>query len=139
MKLDPVKSLEESTRWFASNIPIWSALGLLMITLLICTTPSSASTTKTAPQKDQKTEAVWISRPDGALSCSAELGQSLSDGEKELKNANIPVIESRKGSDGKMHIQMCGASQGTMNTFLIPKSHLKKAMTLGYQTDTRIK
>jgi hypothetical protein len=78
-------------------------------------------------------ESVWVLRSDGALSCSPDEGVSLIEGAKKLEDAQIPILESRKGSDGKMHIQMCGASKGSTNAFLIPRKDLPKAISIGYQ------
>jgi hypothetical protein len=78
-------------------------------------------------------ESVWVTRPDGAQSCAPKSGITLTEGAEDLKEAKIPILDSRKGSDGKMHVQMCGASQGTTNSFLIPKARLSDALALGYQ------
>ena len=78
-------------------------------------------------------ESVWITRPDGAQSCQPGSGTTLEDDAQELKTAQIPVLESKKGSDGMMHIQMCGAPKGSTNSFLIPKDKLAQALTLGYR------
>ena len=78
-------------------------------------------------------EAVWVSKPDGSEGCSPDSGSSLLQGSAELTQAHIPVLESKKGSDGKMHIEMCGAPKGTVNLFLIPRDRLPAALVLGYQ------
>ena len=75
---------------------------------------------------------VWITRPDGAQSCSAGSGQSLEDGAAELRKSKVRVLESRKGSDGKMHMQMCGAPTGSTNAYLIPNEDLSRAVAQGY-------
>jgi hypothetical protein len=84
----------------------------------------------------QAEDSVWVMRPDGAQSCSPEAGLTLAEGAQDLKSARIPVLDSRKGTDGKMHIQMCGAAKGSTNSFLIPKRHLKDAISLGYQEES---
>lgn len=75
---------------------------------------------------------VWITRPDGAQSCTPKSGQTLEDGAADLRRAKVRVLDSRKGNDGKMHMQMCGAPSGTTNAYLIPKEDLPQAVTLGY-------
>jgi hypothetical protein len=77
--------------------------------------------------------AVWIMRSDNAQSCEPKSGTSLKDDAEELKKAKIPILDSKKGSDGKVHIQMCGADKGTTNSFLIPKDKLPLALTMGYR------
>jgi hypothetical protein len=75
---------------------------------------------------------VWITRPDGAQSCSAGSGQSLDEGAAELRKSKVRVLDSRKGNDGKMHMQMCGAPAGSTNAFLIPEEDLSRAVALGF-------
>jgi hypothetical protein len=75
---------------------------------------------------------VWITRPDGAQSCSTSGGQSLDDGAAELRKSKVRVLESRKGNDGKMRAQMCGIPSGSTNSFLIPKEDLARAVAQGY-------
>lgn len=76
---------------------------------------------------------VWVSRSDGARSCGAKEGQSVEDVSRELIQAGIKVYEARKGSDGKLHAQVCGASKGTVNAFLISDADFQKARALGFE------
>ena len=75
---------------------------------------------------------IWVQKADGALSCESDQGQSLEVGQKELRKAGVEVFASRKGTDGQMHIQMCGAPQGTYNFFEVRESDLPKALSLGF-------
>jgi len=75
---------------------------------------------------------VWITRADGAHSCSPKSGQSLEDGAADLRNAKVRVLDSHKGEDGKLHSQMCGAPSGSTNAYLIPKEDLPQAVAQGY-------
>lgn len=84
-------------------------------------------------------KSVWISRPDGAQSCAPESGVSLDKGASELKKADIPVWSKKKGNDGMMHAQMCGADTGTTNAFLIPRDKLTNAEALGYRELASVK
>lgn len=81
-----------------------------------------------APVTDQ----VWVSRSDGAESCAPKSGQSLEEGAAELKKAGVRVLDQRKGDDGKMHMQMCGAPTGSMNAYLIARDDLPKAIAHGF-------
>ena len=76
---------------------------------------------------------VWVSRPDGGLSCEADKAESVEKGAKALKSMAVEVFESRKSGDGKMHIEMCGAATGNENGYLIRRSDLDKAKALGFK------
>lgn len=76
---------------------------------------------------------VWVVRSDGAQSCGMKAGQSIEEAAQELKSAGVNMVESRKASDGLMHIMVCGASEGTLNAFLIPQEDLSKVLPLGFQ------
>ena len=65
--------------------------------------------------------------------CNLNAGKSLENGATELKDAHVRVISSQKGSDRKMHAQMCGLPSGHTNAYEIAKDDLGKAMVLGYQ------
>jgi hypothetical protein len=94
------------------------------------TAASSAPAASVAPTAGPAQ--VWISRPDGAQSCTPGSGTSLEDGAAELRKARVRVLGSRKGDDGKMHAQMCGIPTGTSNAYLIPKDDLSAAVAHGY-------
>jgi hypothetical protein len=83
-----------------------------------------------------RSETVWVGKPDGAQSCSPDSGISLAQGVKELENAHITVLESKKGSDGNVHIQMCGAPTGSLNLFLIPRESVRASQAIGFQEIT---
>ena len=51
---------------------------------------------------------------------------------RRLTENGIEVIASRKGSDGRVHIAMCGASTGRLNVYTIPAGSLPKARELGF-------
>lgn len=76
---------------------------------------------------------AWVARPDGAKQCENTEGQSLDAGLEELKKAKIDVLESKKGDDGMMRIQLCGAPAGKENTYKIRRKDLAKARALGFQ------
>ena len=80
-----------------------------------------------------KPDSVWVGRPDGALSCEPKSGEAIESGAGELRKAKIQVLDSRKGTDGKMHIQVCGAPKGSLNSYLIPRKELPLALSLGFQ------
>ncbi len=73
---------------------------------------------------------VFVARPDGSLQCGMKKGLDLNDMENDLKG--IKVYSSSKKPDGKMHIQVCGSSTGTMNVYEIPTSSLSDAENRGF-------
>lgn len=77
-------------------------------------------------------EWVWVARSDGAKSCGMKDGETLAAAEKQLIKAKIDVRHIRKGTDGQMHIMMCGASQGSTNEAEIHSKDLEKAKKLGW-------
>lgn len=76
---------------------------------------------------------IWVSRPDGALSCEPGSAMPVEKGAEELRKEKVEVLEARRGTDGKMHIQMCGAAEGTMIQLRIPKEALPIAKAKGFE------
>lgn len=87
---------------------------------------SSSTSSSTGPT-------VWVAKADGSQMCKLNTGTTLDDGANELKQAHVRVVQSQKGSDQKMHAQMCGLPSGHTNVYEIQKEDLGKAMVLGYQ------
>jgi hypothetical protein len=115
------------------------ALGFL-VSVIFFSLPTFAMGEKVSAQQPSSSEtttangdSVWVMRPDGSQSCSAKSGESLDDGADELKHANIHVLDSKKNASLKMHSQLCGLPTGTSNAYLISRSDLPRALTLGYQ------
>ncbi|HHH45011.1 MAG TPA: hypothetical protein ENK49_12810 [Gammaproteobacteria bacterium] len=84
---------------------------------------------------------VWIfDRPlvevykyDGSLQCQRGSETSLEDMARELSENGIEVKSSRKGTDGRVHISMCGASTGRLNVYSIATESLPAAQALGFE------
>ena len=98
---------------------------------------SSHSTHATESQASANTlqapdEMVWVGKSDNAQSCSTTPGISLDLMNKELQGAGVRVAEKKKLQDSKMRIAMCGVDKGVLNVFLIKKSDMPKALTLGF-------
>jgi hypothetical protein len=101
---------------------------------------SRKSETVSAPPESRLSDAVsvssndsvWVARGDGGQSCSPKSGQALEAGAGELQKAQVRVLESRKGDDGKMRAQMCGLPTGKLNAYRIPREDLGRAVALGF-------
>jgi hypothetical protein len=79
---------------------------------------------------DKPTVAVF--KYDGTLQCGVGKEVSLAAMAATLEQAGIKVISSRKADDGKLHIQLCGASTGRVNVFEIATPSLAAARKLGF-------
>ena len=77
--------------------------------------------------------AVSIYKYDGTLQCGLGWEITLDEMEKELRAADIKVISKEKGTDGFMHVDLCGASTGHINIFQIDATGYDKAHKLGYE------
>jgi hypothetical protein len=77
--------------------------------------------------------AVEVYKYDGSLQCDRGKEISLQDMAGELTENGIGVKASRKGSDGRMHITMCGASTGRLNVYSIATESLPRARELGFE------
>lgn len=84
---------------------------------------------------------VWVfDRPvmevykyDGSLQCKRGKEIPLDVMAKELTDNGIEVTASRKGSDARVHIAMCGASTGRLNVYSIDSTALSRAEELGFR------
>jgi hypothetical protein len=75
---------------------------------------------------------IEVAKYDGSLQCEMGSPVSLDEMEKELRAATIAVQAKAKKADGIQHLQMCGASTGTMNVYRINSSDWEKARVLGF-------
>ena len=76
---------------------------------------------------------VQIYKYDRTLQCGMGREISLEEMARELEAAGIDVVTSHKGTDGLVHIGVCGASTGTINVYVIDRGSLLAAKRLGYQ------
>ena len=80
---------------------------------------------------------VWITRPDGSLQCDEKTAGTPQDpiaiAKDQLTKKGVHVIEAKKSNDGRIRAQVCGISTGNETSFLIPKSELAKAKSLGFE------
>jgi hypothetical protein len=78
-------------------------------------------------------DTVWVQKPDGGQQCEPGTGKTLDAGAEDLARAKITVKNSRKGSDGKLRIQLCGSPTGGQNAYEIPRKDLARAKSLGFE------
>jgi hypothetical protein len=76
---------------------------------------------------------IQIFKYDGTLQCGMGGEIPLDEMAKELESADIEIIASRKGTDGLVHISVCGASTGAINVYVIDRGALPAAQRLGYR------
>ncbi len=81
----------------------------------------------------KSSDSQWVVQSDDSKSCEQDSGISLTQGARRLKQNQIVILKSSKETDGKAYIQMCGAYQGGLNAYLIPKKELEKALKLGFK------
>lgn len=80
------------------------------------------------------TERVYVFISDGTLQCEKLPPKlSIDEARARLEAAQIPVFEASPADSGMMMIQVCGAPTGRGYRFQIPKSYLKKAISLGFE------
>ncbi len=76
---------------------------------------------------------VQVYKYDGTLQCGMGHELTLDEMAQELEAEGVEVIASRKGTDGLLHITVCGASTGSINVFVIDRGSLPTAQRLGYR------
>lgn len=76
---------------------------------------------------------VQIFKYDGTLQCGMGGEISLEEMSKELEAEGIEVVASRKGTDGLIHISVCGSSTGAINVYVIDRGALPATQRLGYR------
>lgn len=69
---------------------------------------------------------------DGTLQCGQGEEIPLARQEEMLTSKGIEVLKSHKGTDGFLHIAVCGASTGAINIFAIKPDDLAAARELGF-------
>ena len=95
----------------------------------------SAKPRELASSAESAAASVWVLRPDGSQSCGEKEGQAIEDARPELERAGVAVLDQWHGSDGLMHILVCGAPSGQVNAFQIRAGDLSKAQAapLGFR------
>jgi hypothetical protein len=76
---------------------------------------------------------VQVYKYDGTLQCGMGHEIPLEEMARELEATGIEIVASRKGTDGLVHISVCGASTGAINVYVIDRVSLATAQRLGYR------
>lgn len=106
----------------------------LLLALVACTSaeqkPTSQWTVKATTASQQK---IWVTKDDGSRQCAGAKGAiSPEFAMRQLKAAGILAFQSKKGNDGQMRAQKCGAATGNTVEVEISRTDLRKALALGY-------
>ena len=76
---------------------------------------------------------VQVYKSDGSVQCGGTAsGVSLAGMATELTHAGVRVIAMRKGNDGLLHPDICGAPDGVLNVYEIDARGLRVAEGLGF-------
>lgn len=95
-------------------------------------TPAMSKELSEAPlETSQDGERIYVYKYDGSLQCGRGKPVSPEVMAKELNE--IMIYSSRKKSDGRMHIQVCGYITGMANVFEINAKDLAKAESKGFK------
>jgi len=92
---------------------------------------TKAEATKLPPVSEETFLTIY--KDSGEKQCDPKSGIPIDKLKALLTKNKIVVLESKTQSDGKMRIQVCGASAGQMHTFLIEKKYAAKALKLGFK------
>lgn len=107
-------------------------LGVLLLAGGLFGACQSDGTKKDGEKAASGADTVWVSRPDGSMSCEPGSGRSLEDDASRLTDAGVELHEKAKGNDGLAHAQVCGAATGDINAFRISRDHLDQAKEAGF-------
>lgn len=81
---------------------------------------------------DLRSASVWMQKPDGSKMCGFEKGvepQKIAD---QLKSLGISVLRARQGSDGMMHMMVCGGPTGKTVDIEVPEAEVERVKKLGF-------
>jgi hypothetical protein len=77
------------------------------------------------------TPSVSLYKTAGSVQCTGG-GLSLPELQRQLNSAEILVLSSACGSDGKMYPAACGAPDGRIGIFQVPEAQAQAAAKLGF-------
>lgn len=74
---------------------------------------------------------VDVYKSQGSRQCENG-GVPLAEMQRQLQAANIPVVNSACGTDGRMYPSFCGGADGKINILSIPSDAVAAASTQGF-------
>lgn len=102
------------------------------ILMLGCVLSGTVFAAGTAPVSPASGDTVWIGRADGSRQCEKSGAlvrvHPLEEGQKQLEELSVSVLESRKGKEKGVRITKCGAPTGNQNQYRIQRSDLDKVI-----------
>ncbi len=78
-------------------------------------------------------ESVQVYKQTGSTQC-AEDGLTITELTEQLNQAQVRILETACGTDGRMRVTVCGASDGSIVVFEIPQSEQARAAAAGFET-----
>jgi hypothetical protein len=85
------------------------------------------------------TRTVEIYKPDGSRQCEPDSGTPLTEMERILTDAGIPVLSSRHDHDCLFRPALCGTATGSINIYEISEDQLSDAQALDFIPYSRLK
>lgn len=77
-------------------------------------------------------ERVSIYKSLGSAQCQPSSGVSMAVLQRQLEAADVKILSSSCGSNGRIYPAMCGAPDGRIAIFEIPPAQLSKTTALGF-------
>lgn len=108
-------------------------LGMVLVLAFSIGCASAEKKEGAQPAAAKQVSTMWVMIADGSQSCGFKKGATLEESAELLKKADVKVLQSKKGTDGMMHVQMCGAATGKVNGYEISSSDFEKARKAGFK------
>jgi hypothetical protein len=113
---------------FKQSILILSTLAFILSIGSLTVLPTQLAA---RPAPPPPTHLVKIYKYQGSLQCQGG-GESLKQMRRQLLKAGVKVKQANCGVDGMMYPSVCGAADGKINIFTIPRTSLTKAQAQGF-------
>ena len=88
---------------------------------------------------DQPAGVVSVYKTAGRLQCEQDSGVNVDAMEQELIDKKIIVYNKYQATDGMLHSLKCGVTSADINVYVIERSGLSEAESMGYQECVRLK
>lgn len=94
----------------------------------------ACETTRTGPSQ---LTYLQVYADTGAVQC-ADGGASVPDMAQQMRDQGIRVEMASCGHDGLTRTAVCGALEGSIGVFVIPRADYQKALKLGFESFDRL-